>query len=101
MLPGIHSVGTFTVGMEKLIEDSDLVPEAHAQVRVCCTIHSMYVCASCVGVLDACVHVANRWYHKALVAHLQQQCSLGKERAAEWLGLLYETPQGEGCRACG
>ena len=41
LLSGIHSNGTFTVGMEKLIEDSDLVPEA--QVRVCCTVKCTFV----------------------------------------------------------
>ena len=44
LLSGIHSNGTFTVGMEKLIEDSDLVPEANAQVRVCCTVKCTFVC---------------------------------------------------------
>ena len=94
LLSGIHSNVTFTVGMEKLIEDSDLVPEANAQVRVCCTVKCTFVHHVLVCLM--CGHFANRWHHKALVAHVQQQCSLGRERAAEWLGLLYETPQGEG-----
>lgn len=39
------------------------------------------------------------WCLKVLVVHLQQ-CTLGTERAAEWQGLLPETPQGEGDAGC-
>ena len=97
----------FTVGMEKIIEDSDLVPESQAEVSM--VYHSvnvrMYVCCVIVCcvivccVIVCCVivwlildHTANSRHLKALVAHLQQQCTPGKEKAVDQLGLLYETP---------
>ena len=82
-----------SVGMEKLIEDSDLVPEPQPQVSL--LYHDMCVCV-CVCYVCMSVYAASTisWCLKGLVVRLQQ-CTLGKERVADWQGLLPVTPQGE------